>query len=175
MRIGPGRALVVASIIFLTVAGTASAADPRVERGAYLVSIAGCNDCHTPGYFLGKPDFARRLGGSDVGFATPDGTFIGPNLTPDPQTGLGSWSVDQIVTAFTTGKRPDGRMLAPIMPYDELASLTHADALAVAAYLKSLPPVSHKVPGPLAAHETPPGLVMTLVPGAALATLPHPP
>jgi hypothetical protein len=61
-------------------------------RGKYLVEFGGCNDCHTPGYFLGKADTSRYLGGSDVGFEVPDGVYVGPNLTPDKETGLGSWS-----------------------------------------------------------------------------------
>ena len=96
-----------------------------MERGKYLVSIAGCNDCHTPGYFLGKPDMARFLGGSEVGFEIPGlGVFHGPNLTPDKETGLGAWTDAQIATALTTGARPDGRMLAPIMPWHAFANLT---------------------------------------------------
>ncbi len=87
-----------------------------VERGKYLATIASCTDCHTPGYFLGKPDMTRHLGGSDVGFEIPGlGVFYGPNLTPDEATGLGCWSEHDIVTAIRTGKRPDGRTLAPIM------------------------------------------------------------
>ena len=91
----------------------ALAADKAVERGRYLISISGCNDCHTPGYFFGKPDMARFLGGSEVGFEIPGlGVFHGPNLTPDPETGLGTWSTEQITAAITKGKRPDGRELA---------------------------------------------------------------
>ena len=103
----------------------AVAADPAaIERGKYLVTIAGCNDCHTPGYFLGKPDMARYLGGSDVGFEMPGlGVFVGPNLTPDKETGLGGWTDAQIVAALQKGVRPDGRMLAPIMPWHAFASL----------------------------------------------------
>src|SRR5882724_3967105 len=85
------------------------------ERGKYLVTLGGCTDCHTPGYFFGKPDTARYLGGSEVGFEIPGlGIFHGPNLTSDPETGLGSWTDAQIAAAITTGKRPDGRELAPI-------------------------------------------------------------
>ena len=63
----------------------AKADDAEIARGKYLVTISGCNDCHTPGYFFGKPDMARFLGGSDVGFEIPGlGVFVGPNLTPDP-------------------------------------------------------------------------------------------
>ena len=61
-----------AALVLMCVASPAAfAADPAVERGKYLVNIAGCNDCHTPGYFLGKPDMARFLGGSEVGFEIP--------------------------------------------------------------------------------------------------------
>jgi len=61
----------------------AYAADPQVDRGKYLVTIGSCNDCHTPGYFLGKPDFEHALSGSEVGFGLPGlGTFVGRNLTP---------------------------------------------------------------------------------------------
>ena len=90
---------------------------PTIARGEYLVTMGGCNDCHTPGYFFGKPDSSRFLGGSDVGFEIPgEGVFIGRNITPDKETGIGSWTREQIVTAIQTGQRPDGRMLAPIMP-----------------------------------------------------------
>jgi mono/diheme cytochrome c family protein len=82
----------------------------------------GCFDCHMSGYFLGKPDMARYLGGSDVGFEIPGlGVFVAPNLTPDPETGLGKWTEAQIVTALQTGKRPDGREVAPIMPWRAFA------------------------------------------------------
>jgi mono/diheme cytochrome c family protein len=142
----------------------AGAADSKVERGKYLVTIGSCTDCHTPGHFLGKPDTARHLGGSEVGFEIPEvGTFYGPNLTPDKATGLGSWSERDIVTAIRTGKRPDGRTLAPIMPWVALADLTDSDAEAIAAYLKSLPPVSNKVPGPFAPGEAPTSFVMKIV------------
>lgn len=153
----------------------AYAGTPEVERGKYLVSIAGCNDCHTAGYFFGHPDMNRFLGGSDVGFAIPGmGVFVGPNLTPDDATGLGNWTEQQIVTAITTGVTPGGGMLAPIMPWRELAHLTRADAFAIAAYLKSLPPVRHQVPGPFTPGQKPTVFVMTLLPGAAYAGLPQP-
>ena len=94
-----------------TVFGVAVAArsdDSQIARGKYLVSVIGCGDCHTPGTFLGKPDMSRFLGGSEVGFEIPGmGVFYGANLTPDKETGLGAWSATEIVTAITTGKRPD--------------------------------------------------------------------
>jgi mono/diheme cytochrome c family protein len=153
----------------------AAAADPQVARGKYLVSIGGCNDCHTPGSFFGKPDVNRVLGGSDVGFAMPNGVFVAPNLTPDKETGLGKWTTDQIVAAITKGERPDKRMLAPIMPYEGLSALTRPDALAIVAYLRSLPPVSHKVPGPFGPNDTPTVFVMSVQPGGVYAKLPKPP
>lgn len=125
----------------------ASAADPQIARGRNLASFAGCFDCHTPGYSFGKPDMARYLGGSDVGFEIPgQGVFVGSNLTPDNETGLGTWTIEQIVAALQTGVRPDGRILAPIMPWRSFAKLTRQDARAIAVYLKSLPPLAHKVP-----------------------------
>jgi mono/diheme cytochrome c family protein len=124
-------------------------ADAQVDRGKYLVTLAGCNDCHTPGYFFGKLDMARYLGGSEVAFEIPGvGAFPGRNITPDKETGIGSWTTEQIVTALQQGKRPDGRTLAPIMPYHAFSYLTKEDALAIAAFLQSLTPVKNEVPGP---------------------------
>lgn len=155
--------LMLAGVIALTVA--AHAADRQIARGRYLVTIGSCNDCHTPGSLMGQPDMKRYLGGSDVGFAIPGmGVFVGPNLTPDKETGLGKWTKQQIVTAITTGKRPDGRMLAPIMPYEAFSHLTRADAFAIAAYLKSLKPVTHKVAGPFGPTEKPTVFVMSVQP-----------
>jgi mono/diheme cytochrome c family protein len=168
-------ALPAAALAFVAATQPAAAADPQIARGKYLVSIGGCNDCHTPGSFFGKPDAGKTLGGSDVGFAMPNGVFVAPNLTPDKETGLGKWTTDQIITAMTKGERPDKRMLAPIMPYEGLSVLTRADALAIVAYLRSLPPVSHKVPGPFGANDTPTVFVMSVQPGGVYAKLPKPP
>jgi mono/diheme cytochrome c family protein len=152
-----------------------ASANAQTERGKYLVTIGGCSDCHTPGNFLGHPDIKRFLGGSDVGFAIPGlGVFVGRNLTPDKETGLGNWTEQQIITAFTTGVRPDGRVLAPTMPWRALSKLTKSDAQAIAAYLKSLPPVKHDVPGPFGPSETPTVFVMTVLPGNVYAGLPKP-
>jgi len=171
MSLACGVLLAVASV------APAHAGDSaQVARGKYLVTIGSCNDCHTVGFFFGKPDMAHRLGGSDVGFAIPGlGVFVGPNLTPDKETGLGKWSTQQIITAFTTGKLPDGRILAPIMPYEAYAHMTHSDALAIAAYLKSLPPVSHKVAGPFGPDEKVTVFVMSVQPADIYNNLPKPP
>jgi len=136
----------VAAIATLAWAGPAVADDAQIARGRYLVSIAGCSDCHTPGGMLGSPDMKRYLGGSDVGFSIPgQGVFVGQNLTPDMETGLGKWTDDQIVTAIRKGKRPDGSELSGVMPYASFANLTDEDAFAIAAFLRSLPPVNNKV------------------------------
>ncbi|WP_315838748.1 cytochrome c [Bradyrhizobium prioriisuperbiae] len=143
----------------------ARADEAEIARGKYLVAFGGCLDCHTQGYFSGKPDMARYLGGSDIGFEIPGlGIFVGPNITPDNDTGIGRWSSKEIVTAIRTGVRPDGRILAPIMPWRGLAALTDADAQAIAAFLKSLPPVSNKVPGPFHPGEKSTVFVMKVVP-----------
>ena len=161
--------LAVAAVAAVAMLGlslvSANATDAQVKRGQYLVVLGGCTDCHTPGYFFGKPDTTRYLGGSEVGFEMPGlGVFHGPNLTPDKETGLGNWTSAQIVTALQTGVRPDGRILAPIMPWKALANLTEADVMAIAAYLKSLTPVKNKVPGPFGPTEKPSSFVMKIVP-----------
>src|SRR5262245_58279841 len=108
----------------------------QIARGKYLVQFGGCTDCHTPGHFFGRPDMARFLAGSDLGLEVPGlGVFVAPNLTPDNETGLGNWTKEEIATAIQTGVRPDGRILAPIMPWRGYASLTKSDAAAIAEYL----------------------------------------
>src|SRR5262245_41765264 len=157
--------LAVAAIALLLTAANANAQTVEIARGKYLANFGGCNDCHTPGYFFGKPDMERYLGGSEVGFEIPDlGVFHGPNLTPDKETGLGNWTRDEIVTALKTGTRPDGRILAPIMPWRAMANMTTNDRTAIAAYLQSIKPVKNKVPGPFGPKETPTSFVMKIVP-----------
>lgn len=173
----PSAVLCVALLVVITGAASAIpsrtvlAQDAQIKRGKYLVTLGGCNDCHTPGYFFGKPDMARFLGGSEVGFEIPGlGVFHGPNLTPDRGTGIGKWSTAEIATAITQGRRPDGRILAPIMPWHAFASLTREDVRAIAAFLKSLPPVKNKVPGPFGASETPSSFVMKIMAPETAAT-----
>lgn len=149
----------------------------KVQRGEYLVMAGACADCHTPGVMLGKPEMDKLLSGGNVGFEMPNvGIFFPPNLTPDDATGLGKWSEADIAKAIRQGMRPDGRQLIPIMPYGWYSKLTEEDALAMAAYLKSLTPISNKVPGPFGSGETPTGPYQTIVfpkpPGAAPAAAP---
>ena len=138
----------------------------KIERGEYLTTIMGCNDCHTPGTFYGAPDFERKLAGSELGWVGPWGTSYARNLTPDAETGIGNWSEDDIVKAIRTGQRADGSPVLPPMPWPMFSRMPDEDAYAVAAYLRSLPPVLHKVPDKL-----PPGAKVT---GAALVFPPPP-
>jgi mono/diheme cytochrome c family protein len=134
-----------------------------LKRGAYLARIMDCGGCHTPGAMAGKPDLEHALAGGTVGFELPGlGIFYPPNLTPD-ETGLGAWSEADIVHALRTGTRPDGRQLAPIMPWRSYEALTDEDAALLAAYLKSLPSVAHKVPGPVGPGGTAPAPYLTAV------------
>ena len=123
-----------------TAMGTAA----KVKRGEYLTTVMGCNDCHTPGVLFGAPDFSRKLSGSELGWKGPWGVTYARNLTPDLETGIGKWSEAEIVKTIRTGQKPDGSVLLPPMPYQDFAILTDADAYAIAAYLKSIPPIQHK-------------------------------
>ncbi|MGL4237141.1 MAG: hypothetical protein ACRCSW_13810, partial [Tabrizicola sp.] len=171
---GPA-ALAVGLLALLSVTGApplaAEEADQAViDRGEYLVTFGGCNDCHTPGYFTGAADPTRFLGGSDAGFEVPGlGVFVGSNLTPDVETGLGGWTTEDIVTALRTGVRPDGRILAPVMPWPNYSNLSDEDAHAIAAFLQSLDPVSHDVPGPFAPGETVSTLMSRILPPGQIA------
>jgi mono/diheme cytochrome c family protein len=151
----------------------ALADDAEVARGRYLVIIAGCSDCHTPGALIGAPDMKRYLGGSDVGFSIPgQGVFVGENLTPDKETGIGSWTSDEIITAIRKGKRPDGGELSPVMPYAAFSHLTDEDAQAIAAFLKSLPAVMNKIVGPFKSSEPATINVSAVLPPAVFNALP---
>lgn len=165
MRLSVAVAVLCASASFaLPAFGQTPANAAKLKRGEYLVTIMDCTGCHTPGKLLGKPDLARLLAGSEVGFGIPGlGTFYPPNLTPDRETGLGNWSEADIAKAVRTGVRPDGRVLAPIMPYDNYGALTDADAAALAAYLKSLKPVRNAAPPLVGPSEKPTAPYLTVV------------
>src|SRR5215475_10917946 len=78
-----------------------AAVDP-IARGKYLVSIVGCGDCHTPGTLYGMPDTTRLLAGSELGWEGPWGLSYPRNLTPDQETGIGTWSEEDIVQTLRT-------------------------------------------------------------------------
>lgn len=114
---------------------TQALADPaqRVAYGQYLARVGDCMTCHT---VRGGQPYA---GGAAI--PTPFGALYGPNITPDPDTGIGKWSADDFWRALHNGKTPDGGLLYPAFPYTEYTKVTRADADALYAYLKSLPPV----------------------------------
>jgi mono/diheme cytochrome c family protein len=143
------------AVIALLVMPTTQAADENeTARGQYLVAIATCSDCHTPGVFSGNPDLTRFLGGSDTAFEVPGvGAFVGGNITPDKETGIGNWSIEQIVTTLQTEERPDGSLLPPGMHPKGYRRISKQDLTAIAAYLKSIPVVKNRVDGPFNAGE----------------------
>jgi hypothetical protein len=152
---------------------------PSAVHGGYLVTAAGCDDCHTPhtsGPAGPQPDISRRLSGHPAGAAVaslPDGlvfpgnwgsivdktrtawvgswgTSYASNLTPDTATGLGSWTEDMFIQTIRNGKHQGtGRDLLPPMPWENLAHLTDADLEAMWAFLRSISPVNNAVPDPL--------------------------
>jgi mono/diheme cytochrome c family protein len=106
-----------------------------MERGAYLVRAANCFSCHTaPG---GEP----YAGGRAIG--TPFGTLYSSNLTPDPETGIGRWSADDLWRALHEGKSRDGSLLYPAFPYPHYTRMRRTDADAMFAYLRTVRPVRH--------------------------------
>jgi mono/diheme cytochrome c family protein len=125
-------------------------AQSPVERGAYLVEhVSDCVGCHTPKGADGKPDRARLLSGKLFADLAPgddsQGEIYAPNLTPHA-TGLAGWSDAEIKHAFLDGVAKDGHGLFPLMPYAVLHNLDAADADAIVAYLRSVPPVDNQVP-----------------------------
>ena len=133
------RRLAVAFIFLLTVLpGSASRADEEsLLRGKYLTEIGGCVSCHTaPGGVPFAGGYAMKL---------PMGTLYTPNITPDKDTGIGSWSDNDFVRAMQEGIAKDGEHLYPAFPYTSFTLMSRADILAIKSYLFSLQPV-HYVP-----------------------------
>jgi mono/diheme cytochrome c family protein len=127
---------------------TAATAQTPVERGAYLVNtIMTCNNCHTP---MGPngPQFDKALSGG-LRFNEPPFDVTASNITPDPETGLGKWSEADFKTALLEGRRPTGHQLAEVMPTGFYKVLTPGDLDGIVAYLRSIKPVSNKVPDPV--------------------------
>lgn len=120
-------------------------AETPAERGRYLTAAAGCVTCHTD-----DVDGAPALAGGRA-FATPFGTFYSPNITADPDTGIGRWSEEDFVRALHEGIGPQGQAYFPAFPYTSYAGMTREDAVAIRAWLFSLPPVRK----PSRAHELP--------------------
>jgi mono/diheme cytochrome c family protein len=109
-----------------------------VERGAYLAKAADCLVCHTT---QGGKEYAGGLG-----FKLPFGTLYSTNITPDKETGIGNYSDQDFLNAVHRGTRRDGARLYPAMPFTSYTYMSDADALAIKAYLFSLPPVRAAAP-----------------------------
>lgn len=156
-----------------------------VERGHYLVTVASCNDCHSPKKMTPNgpvPDEARLLSGHPAdeklpgvppnifgpdkwgamtnnnltGWVGPWGASYTSNLTPDMETGTWVWNEELFIKILRTGKfMAAGRDILPPMPWQEYAKLTDADLKAIFAYLKSLKPVKNRVPASVPAPPPP--------------------
>lgn len=116
----------------------------RLERGRYLVeSIVACGNCHTPQGPNG-PVAGMTLAG---GFLIEEKAFTAyaPNITPDPETGIGRWTDAQIATAIREGRRPDGSLIGPPMPFALYRGMSDGDVAAIVAYIRSVPPVVNRV------------------------------
>ena len=140
-RAGPRSVRVAAPLAALLMVQAAAATDMQsfetVARGRYLAVAADCAACHTK---LGGKPFA---GG--VALKTPFGTLVGPNITPDPDAGIGAWTDDEFVAALHNGRGRGGIRLFPAMPYPAYTKITRDDALAIRAYLQTVEPVPDKI------------------------------
>jgi len=164
------------------IAGLPAFGQTYLERGAYLVTaISVCGNCHSPHDAANNPIPGMELaGGREFDEATL-GHIVGPNITPDPETGIGKWSEDQIVYALRNGKRPDGTIIGPPMPIEWYRQLSDRDARSIAVYLKSIKPIRHavarsqyKIPlppsyGPVVDHVADPDRKNKIAYGAYLA------
>jgi len=149
----------------------------EVARGKYLLETSGCHDCHTP-FKLGpkgpEPDFSRALSGhpeqlkmppppalgdgpwvmtssaTNTAHAGPWGVSFTANLTPDPQTGLGLWTLRDFQQTIRTGRHMGrGREILPPMPIPVYRNFTDKDLAALYAYLRTVPAINNRVPEPL--------------------------
>ncbi len=157
----------------------------QIRRGEYLVALLGCGRCHTEGELLGRRE-GPWLAGSTRGIAytryvegRAPGIVFPANLTPDPETGLGSRSRADIASLITRGMDSAGHRASPVMPWAAYSILKPEDAEAIAAYLKQLPAVRREIP-----EAIPEGVeanaryvrfsIYTFDPGTAPAVVPVP-
>jgi mono/diheme cytochrome c family protein len=118
----------------------AQTADPAtadlIAKGKYLAQAGDCVACHT------SPGGKLFAGGRAM--PTPFGTLFTSNITPDTETGIGKWTIDQFYSMMHTGRMPDGGLLYPAMPFASYTKVTRQDSDAIFAFLKSVPPVNQK-------------------------------
>jgi mono/diheme cytochrome c family protein len=109
-----------------------------IQRGRYLTDAGDCGACHT------LPGSAQLLAGGRP-LETPFGTLLAPNITPDSETGIGAWTDDEFVNSLTKGTGRNGTHLYPAMPYTYMTKVTRDDAIAIRAYLNTIPAVRNPV------------------------------
>jgi mono/diheme cytochrome c family protein len=137
--------IVLIGLGLVVVTALPASAQTPLERGRYLVEVlAGCGNCHTPKGPEGDVP-AMQLAG---GFRLDDsfGTWVTPNITPDPETGIGRWTDDEVIRAIREGRGRDGKTLGPPMPFDLYRRLADGDVKAMVAYLRTVPSVRNVVP-----------------------------
>ena len=108
------------------------------ESGELLFHVGGCADCHAPADRNGGESLA--LGSGDP-LETKFGVFRAPNISPDPEHGIGGWSEADFVNAMVLGISPEGRHYYPAFPYEYYSRASYADILHLKAYIETLPPV----------------------------------
>jgi hypothetical protein len=122
----------------------------RLARGKYLAeNVSGCMECHTPHDWSsrGSVSESASLGaGEEMPLKNLPGKIFVPNITPDMETGAGTWTDDQLARAIREGVGHDGRALFNLMPYENFREMSDEDVASVIVYLRSLPPVRHEVP-----------------------------
>ncbi|HVZ46342.1 MAG TPA: c-type cytochrome [Ramlibacter sp.] len=117
----------------------------NIERGKYLMdSVVACGNCHTQRGPQGEPLMDKGLSGGMV-FEEKMFRAVAPNITPDPETGIGKWTDDQLAKAIREGIRPDGSVIGPPMPIGFYRHISDTDLAAIVAYLRAQPPVKHAV------------------------------
>lgn len=137
-----------------------------IERGEYLLIAGGCISCHR-----GQTEDTSEALSGGLALETDFGTFYAPNITPDIETGIGSWQARDFIAALKHGRTPTGNFYYPAFPYRAYSGMTDEDVLDMAAYLMSLQPLSNVVPEP----ETPAWLFRRIVAGwNALADISQP-
>jgi mono/diheme cytochrome c family protein len=144
----PLRQLVLTIVIALVVGVTAARAQSPVERGRYLVNtVMTCQNCHTPKGPAG--DIADKAFSGGLTFDEPPFTVTASNITQDRDTGIGKWTEAELKSFMTTGVRPNGVPVAPLMPTGYYKILTPGDLNAVVAYLRTISPIRNEVVGPV--------------------------
>jgi mono/diheme cytochrome c family protein len=136
LLLGAGLVLLFAVVLPPVAAAQSSVAE--IARGKYVFGATGGCGCHTePG--KGKP---VNAGGRKID--APFGTIYATNITPDRQTGIGTWSDEQIITATRLGRRPNGERILPVHPFMAFNGMAEGDLKALVAYLRTLPPVNRQ-------------------------------